>query len=57
MPTDDNTPTGTGALEHMSGCTTPRVIEHQTPRRRLLTCRTCGAQTTLPRVTRWSDHD
>ena len=50
----DNTPTSaTGVVEHEPGCTNPQIVEPETPRRRVLVCRTCRAHLVLTRVNRW----
>lgn len=40
-------------LEHAPNCSGAELVERETPRHRLLVCRTCGAQLYLPRVSRW----
>lgn len=52
---DNTVPAASGAVEHRPDCTGAAVVEHETARRRLLVCRTCGAYIALTRVTRWGD--
>lgn len=52
----DSTPSSaSGVVEHEPGCTDPQVAEHETPRRRVLVCRTCRAHLVLTRVSRWRE--
>lgn len=42
-----------GQLVHATDCTGPRIVRHETPRRHLLVCTACRAQTTVPRRNEW----
>lgn len=51
--TDTRPPTA--ELDHAEGCPGAAVVERQTPRRRIVTCRSCGSSVSLARVNRWLD--
>ena len=52
---DDDHPVEVAQVEHEPTCPGPRITEHDTPRRRILTCTGCRAFVVLARVNRWRD--